>query len=55
MPNASGRQLSAAAQSVINQNRGITVENLNVTNPVPERASDSLARQVTKLAVLGDI
>jgi hypothetical protein len=55
MPNASPRQLSSAAQSVINQNRGITVENLNVNNPVPERASDSLSRQVTKLAVLGDI
>jgi hypothetical protein len=55
MPNASSRQLSAAAQSVINQNRGITVENLNVNNPIPERASDSLSRQVTKLAVLGDI
>jgi hypothetical protein len=49
------RQLSQAAQSVINQNRGVHVENLNVTNPVPERASDSLSRQVTKLAVLGDI
>jgi hypothetical protein len=55
MPNASGRQLSSAAQSVINQNRGITVENLNVNNPIPERASDSLSRQVTKPAVLGDI
>lgn len=55
MPGATDRQLSQAAQSVINQNRGITVENLNVNNPVPERASDSLSRQVTKLAVLGDI
>ena len=55
MPNATSRQLSAAAQSVINQDRGITVQNLNVNNPVPERASDSLARQVSKLAVLGDI
>jgi hypothetical protein len=55
MPGASSSQLSQAAQSVINQNRGVHVENLNVTNPVPERASDSLSRQVTKLAVLGDI
>jgi hypothetical protein len=55
MPAASNRQLSQAAQSVINQNRGVHVENLNVNNPVPERASDSLSRQVTKLAVLGDI
>jgi len=55
MPGATSRQLSQAAQSVINQNRGITVENLNVNNPVPERASDSLSRQVTKLAVLGDL
>lgn len=55
MPTPSSSQLSQAAQSVVNQNRGITVENLNVTNPVPERASDSLSRQVTKLAVLGDI
>lgn len=35
-------------------NRGFTIENLNITNPVAETSSDSLARTVRKIAYLGD-
>ena len=50
---AAGGQVTAPERSVVSPSGGFTVERLEINNPVPETAAESMPRAIRKLAYLG--